>query len=70
VGERVSVLVEGCTDDGVAEGRAEHQGPEVDGSTRIVAGAWPVGAMIPAVVVGSDGVDLVARAVVEAMEVR
>ena len=32
IGERVVVLVE-STEDGVVEGRAAHQGPEVDGST-------------------------------------
>ena len=34
VGDDVVVLVESVTD-GVAEGRADHQGPEVDGTTRL-----------------------------------
>ena len=44
----------------VAEGRGAHQGPEVDGSTtlRDVPEDTRVGDMIPALVVGSDGVDL------------
>ncbi|MCW2776293.1 MAG: rimO, partial [Frankiales bacterium] len=54
VGERVSVLVESA--DG--EGRAEHQAPEVDGSTTVV-GARP-GEVVEAEVVASEGVDLVA----------
>ncbi|MFI5100903.1 MAG: MiaB/RimO family radical SAM methylthiotransferase, partial [Actinomycetes bacterium] len=65
IGEPVSVLVEEVAEDGVAEGRAAHQGPEVDGTTRLIDGSWAVGALVPAVVVGSDGVDLLARAVVE-----
>ncbi len=63
VGERVSVLVEGPAGDATDEGRAEHQGPEVDGSTRLVDGSRTVGTLVPAVVVGSEGVDLVARPV-------
>ncbi len=37
LGEEVVVLVESVDDDGVAEGRAAHQGPEVDGTTRFDA---------------------------------
>jgi ribosomal protein S12 methylthiotransferase len=49
-------------DDGTVEGRAAHQGPEVDGSTTVegVSATVAVGDMIPAKVVGSEGVDLVA----------
>ncbi len=70
-GERVEVLVE-SVDDGTVEGRAAHQGPEVDGSTFLegVSGSVAVGDMIQAVVVGSDGVDLVARQVSHAEERR
>ena len=48
---------------GLVEGRAAHQGPEVDGSTVLegLSGDVVVGDMIQAVVVGSEGVDLVAR---------
>ncbi len=66
IGERVVVLVESLEDeDGeqVAEGRAAHQGPEVDGSTvlRALAPGARVGDMIAARVVASDGVDLIAE---------
>ena len=56
------------SEDGVVEGRAAHQGPEVDGSTTVLeapAGPVRVGDMITARVVGSEGVDLVASAVAE-----
>jgi ribosomal protein S12 methylthiotransferase len=69
VGERVEVLVE-SVEGGTAEGRAAHQGPEVDGTTTLTGpdadGPAPriadlrVGDLVPAVVTGSDGVDLVA----------
>jgi ribosomal protein S12 methylthiotransferase len=64
IGERLDVLIESVADDGTAEGRAAHQGPEVDGSTMVVDlhdGAY-VGEIVQAVVTASDGVDLVARA--------
>ncbi len=69
IGERVVVLVESLDTDHesgsgelVAEGRAAHQGPEVDGSTTVWGApeGLRVGDMITARVVGSDGVDLVA----------
>ena len=62
-GQRVDVLVESL-DRGCAEGRAEHQGPEVDGSTTLtdLPQGVTVGDIVPADVTGSDGVDLVARA--------
>jgi ribosomal protein S12 methylthiotransferase len=63
IGERVIVLLESLD---AAEGRAACQGPEVDGSTTLTAlpeGAQ-VGDMIEAVVVATEGVDLVARPVV------
>ncbi|HXH78793.1 30S ribosomal protein S12 methylthiotransferase RimO [Nocardioides sp.] len=60
IGETVSVLVE-SEEDGVAEGRAEHQGPEVDGTTTLegVAG-FAIGDLVTATVVATDGVDLIA----------
>jgi tRNA A37 methylthiotransferase MiaB len=61
VGEQVDVLIESVTELGI-EGRAAHQGPEVDGSTAIV-GTSPtveVGDLVRARVVASSGVDLVA----------
>ncbi len=65
IGEPVVVLVESIEPEpagGVVEGRAAHQGPEVDGSTtlRAVPAGVRVGDMISARVVASDGVDLVA----------
>src|SRR5699024_5540266 len=42
IGERVDVLVESVTD-GEVVGRAEHQGPEVDGSVRIIDADATVG---------------------------
>jgi ribosomal protein S12 methylthiotransferase RimO len=63
VGATVEVLVEEVdVDGGTAEGRAAHQGPEVDGSTTLLdAGHLTVGAMVTATVVGAEGADLVAR---------
>ncbi|SEQ84897.1 30S ribosomal protein S12 methylthiotransferase RimO [Microlunatus flavus] len=66
VGERVRVLVEevGGEDGDETVGRAAHQGPEVDGSTTLPLGhAGAVGEFVDALVVASDGVDLVARPV-------
>ncbi len=60
IGEHVRVLVERVDADGV-EGRTEFQGPEVDGTTRIATDA-AVGEFVGAVVVASDGVDLLAEA--------
>ena len=62
VGEQVSVLVESIDDD-VVEGRAEHQGPEVDGTVTLTGTTdVRVGDLVAAVVTGSAGADLVARA--------
>ncbi|GAB3862829.1 30S ribosomal protein S12 methylthiotransferase RimO [Nocardioides maradonensis] len=68
IGEEVVVLVESLESDepdGVdtVEGRAAHQGPEVDGTTYVSGLASPrIGDLVRARVVGSDGVDLVAEA--------
>ena len=60
IGEIVSVLVESA-EDGVPEGRAEHQGPEVDGTTTIEGSVGvSVGDLVTGEVVGTDGVDLIA----------
>ncbi len=58
-GELVTVLVEG--EDG--EGRAEHQAPDVDGTTSVQGIGMRVGDLVTARVVGSDGVDLIAQLV-------
>jgi ribosomal protein S12 methylthiotransferase RimO len=64
VGEHVDVLVETLEaglDGPVAEGRADHQGPEVDGTTRLTRGSHAVGDLVRAVVVAAEGADLVAE---------
>jgi ribosomal protein S12 methylthiotransferase RimO len=58
IGEHVRVLIE---DEANQEGRAEHQGPEVDGSTFITGRAkYKVGEYVDAVVTEVSGVDLIA----------
>ncbi|MGH3368013.1 MAG: 30S ribosomal protein S12 methylthiotransferase RimO [Nocardioidaceae bacterium] len=61
VGELVDVLVE-TIGPGSAEGRAAHQGPDVDGTTRLTRApdALTVGNVVRARVLDSSGVDLVA----------
>jgi ribosomal protein S12 methylthiotransferase len=54
------VLVEEVSSEG-ASGRAAHQGPD-DGSTLIVNCMQPVGSYVRALVVDTDGVDLIAEA--------
>ena len=62
IGEQVEVLIEDVLA-GTADGRAAHQGPEVDGTTSIVGlpGDARTGQLWRAVVVASEGVDLVAE---------
>jgi ribosomal protein S12 methylthiotransferase RimO len=61
IGEEVVVLVESVDQD-VVEGRAAHQGPEVDGTTLLTgADGARVGDLLAATVTGTDGVDLIAR---------
>jgi ribosomal protein S12 methylthiotransferase len=67
VGTTVEVLVD-QVGDGMVEGRAAHQAPEVDGSTTLVAGAAGAldpaalrpGDLVRATVTGTEGVDLLA----------
>ena len=59
VGEAVEVLVE-RVEAGEVEGRADHQGPEVDGSTQLLDTSAAVGDLVVASVVESRGADLVA----------
>ena len=62
-GETVEVLIEEPLGPGRYQGRAAHQAPEVDGVTTVRSpAALTVGAIVSAVVVGSEGVDLVAEA--------
>jgi hypothetical protein len=58
IGESVRVLIE---DAELQEGRAEHQGPEVDGTTSFIGTSFEVGQYIDAVVIDSMGADLVAE---------
>ena len=66
IGERVEVLVDGIDEDTDAlTGRAAHQGPDVDGATilRLRAGAKApaAGEIIAAVVLDTEGIDLIAE---------
>lgn len=58
IGETVRVLIE---DADLQEGRAAHQGPEVDGSTTFIGTSFAVGEYVDAVVIDSMGADLVAQ---------
>ncbi len=61
LGESIDVLIEEDAGDGRYEGRAAHQAPEVDGVTTVsTTTRLAAGAMVRAVVTGSDGVDLAA----------
>ncbi len=61
IGSTVEVLVDDVEE---MSGRAAHQGPDVDGTTRLTGGRTaPVGRFVPARVTGAEGVDLVAEAV-------
>jgi ribosomal protein S12 methylthiotransferase len=63
IGETAEVIIEERLGDGLFEGRAAHQAPEVDGTTTVRAGAdLTPGQLVRATVVSSDGVDLVATA--------
>jgi ribosomal protein S12 methylthiotransferase len=59
IGETVRVLIE---DSELQEGRAAHQGPEVDGTTTFIGTNFEVGQYVDAVVIDSMGADLVAKA--------
>jgi len=62
-GETVEVLIEERLGPGHYQGRAAHQAPEVDGVTTVRSPVpLAVGDMVSAVVVESEGVDLVAEA--------
>jgi ribosomal protein S12 methylthiotransferase RimO len=68
IGETVDVLIEERLGDGLFEGRAAHQAPEVDGTTTVQSSADLVpGQLVRARVVSSEGVDLVATAAEAAM---
>lgn len=58
IGQTVRVLIE---DEELQEGRAAHQGPEVDGTTSFIGTNFKVGQYVDAVVIDSMGADLVAK---------
>jgi MiaB/RimO family radical SAM methylthiotransferase len=58
IGEQVRVLIE---DEENQEGRAAHQGPEVDGTTSFIGTSFKVGEYVDGVVTQSLGADLIAR---------
>lgn len=58
IGDDIRVLIE---DSELQEGRAAHQGPEVDGSTTFIGTDFKVGQYVDAVVIDSMGADLVAK---------
>jgi len=58
IGEQVRVLIE---DEDSQEGRAAHQGPEVDGTTSFVGTSFKVGEYVDGVITQSLGADLIAR---------
>jgi ribosomal protein S12 methylthiotransferase RimO len=58
IGETVRVLIE---DSELQEGRAAHQGPEVDGTTSFIGTSYQIGQYVDAVIIDSMGADLVAR---------
>ena len=58
IGENVRVLIE---DEELQEGRAAHQGPEVDGTTSFIGTQFKIGRYVDAVVIDSMGADLVAK---------
>lgn len=64
IGESVSVLVEEVDEEtGEISGRADHQGPDIDGATLLTGaldGLTP-GTIVTATVVGTEGIDLVAE---------
>jgi MiaB/RimO family radical SAM methylthiotransferase len=64
IGERIEVLVE-TVEAATVEGRADFQGPEVDGSTTVTgaSSSVAVGDLVTAEVVDAEGVDLIAVAV-------
>ena len=58
IGEQVRVLIE---DEETQEGRAAHQGPEVDGTTSFIGTSFKVGEYVDGVITQSLGADLIAR---------
>ncbi|MEV4806692.1 30S ribosomal protein S12 methylthiotransferase RimO [Nonomuraea sp. NPDC049421] len=61
IGTELDVLIEDDLGDGGYEGRAAHQGPEVDGSVTVQGIGLVKGQIVRAVAVDAEGVDLIAR---------
>ncbi|WP_182897594.1 30S ribosomal protein S12 methylthiotransferase RimO [Microbispora sp. H10830] len=61
IGTELEVLIEEDLGDGGYEGRAAHQGPEVDGAVTVQGIGLVPGQIVQAVAVDSEGVDLIAR---------
>ncbi|MFI6325878.1 30S ribosomal protein S12 methylthiotransferase RimO [Nonomuraea sp. NPDC050556] len=61
IGTEVDVLIDEDLGDGGYEGRAAHQGPEVDGSVTVQGIGLVPGQIVRAIVVDAEGVDLIAR---------
>ncbi|MFI7109095.1 30S ribosomal protein S12 methylthiotransferase RimO [Nonomuraea sp. NPDC050227] len=61
IGTEVDVLIDDDLGDGGYEGRAAHQGPEVDGSVTVQGIGLVKGQIVRAVAVDAEGVDLIAR---------
>ncbi|ETK35801.1 30S ribosomal protein S12 methylthiotransferase RimO [Microbispora corallina] len=61
IGDDLEVLIEEDLGDGGYEGRAAHQGPEVDGAVTVQGIGLVPGQIVQAVAVDSEGVDLIAR---------
>ena len=59
IGQEVSVLIE---DAELQEGRAEHQGPEVDGTTSFIGTSFRAGEYVRARISDAIGADLIAEA--------
>ena len=59
IGSMVKILIES---EEAQEGRAAHQGPEVDGTTTIEGGNFTIGQWVTGEVIDSLGADLIARA--------
>ena len=58
VGESVIILID---DEELQEGRAAHQGPEVDGTTSFLDTHYSIGDYVEGIVIDSLGADLIAR---------
>ncbi|MGC0414720.1 30S ribosomal protein S12 methylthiotransferase RimO [Embleya sp. AB8] len=63
IGTEVIVLIEELGEDGTAEGHADHQAPETDGSTTVVGEGLRVGDFVRVRITDSEGADLHGEAI-------